>query len=60
MLGGNLGFGVVVSSYNQNIYFNFICDRRLMPDLERMVQDVDGALNELLTAAKQAKTAAAG
>ena len=48
-----MGFGVVISSYNQNIYFNFMCDRRLMPDLERMAAGINDAFNELLTAAKQ-------
>ena len=59
MLGGTLGYGVVVSSYNQNIYFNFICDRRLMPDLELMANGVEDAFGELLAAAEQAKAAAA-
>ncbi len=59
MLGGNLGFGVVVSSYNKNIYFNFICDRRLMPDLDRMAEGVDNAFAELLSAAVQDEAAAA-
>ena len=59
MLGGNLGFGVVISSYNQNIYFNFTCDRRLMPDLDRMADGVDDTFNELLSVAEQSKAAAA-
>ena len=58
MLGGNLGYGVVISSYNQNIYFNFICDRRLMPDLERMACGVEDAFRELLAAAEEARAAA--
>jgi len=51
MLGGTLGYGVAVGSYNQNLYFNFICDPRLMPDLELMASGVDDAFNELLAAA---------
>ena len=56
MLGGTLGYGVAVASYNQNLYFNFICDPRLMPDIELMAQGVDDALAELLEAAENAAT----
>ena len=59
MLGGNLGYGVVVSSYNQNIYFNFICDPRLMPDLELMANGVDDAFAELLALADRSQADAA-
>ena len=48
MLGGTLGFGVAVLSYNQNLYFNFVCDPHVMPDLEIMVQGVDDAFDELM------------
>ena len=48
MLGGTLGFGVVVVSYNQNLYFNFVCDPHVMPDLEVMVQGFDEAFAELM------------
>ncbi len=51
MLGGTLGYGVAVTSYNQNLYFNFICDPHLMPDLELMAQVVDDAFGELFDAA---------
>ena len=59
MLAGNLGYGVVISSYNKNVYFNFMCDRRLMPDLARMADHVTDAFNELLAAAEQTMAAAA-
>jgi len=52
MLGGNLGYGVAVGSYNQQLYFNFICDPHLMPDVELMSQGVDDAFNELLEIVK--------
>ncbi len=55
MLAGNLGFGVVIMSYNQHIYFNFICDRRLMPDLELMATSVNDAFQELSVAAQQSR-----
>lgn len=48
MLGGTLGFGVAVLSYNQNLYFNFVCDPHVMPDLEIMVDSVDDAFDELM------------
>ena len=52
MLGGTLGYGVVVGSYNKNLYFNFVCDPRLMPDLEDMACEVDAVFKELLAAAR--------
>ena len=58
MLGGNLGFGVVVMSYNQHVYFNFTCDSRLMPDLEIMAEGVNDAFQELLSAAQESRDAA--
>ncbi len=59
MLSGTMGFGIVVSSYNRNLYFNFICDPRLMPDLDLMANRVDDTFNELLRAAEQQQAAAA-
>ncbi len=55
MLTGNLGFGVVITSYNQHIYFNFLCDRRLMPDLDIMAEVVNDAFQELLSRAAQSR-----
>ena len=52
MLGGTLGYGVAVVSYNQNLYFNFVCDPHLMPDLDMMAQGVDDAIDELLSEAR--------
>lgn len=60
MLGGNLGYGVVASTYNQNLYLNFVCDPRLMEDLDAMAQSVDDAYNELFAAAEQEPEAASG
>ena len=55
MLSGNLGFGIAVVSYNQNLYFNFVCDPRLMPDIDVMAEGVTNAFGELLTAAEKAQ-----
>jgi WS/DGAT/MGAT family acyltransferase len=57
MLTGVLGYGVAVTSYNQKLYFCLTSDPRLMPDVDRMRDLVDGVLGELLAAA-QAKTEA--
>jgi len=51
MLSTNIGFGIAVVSYNQNLYFNFVADPRLMPDIDQMADGVVQAFEELLTAA---------
>jgi WS/DGAT/MGAT family acyltransferase len=51
MLGGNMGYGIAVTSYNQKMIFSFTCEPRLLPDLERMVEEVDAAFQELRQAA---------
>ena len=60
MLGGTLGFGVAVVSYNQDLYFNLISDPRLMDDPDIMRDFVDEAFQELLAAARSGNMAAAG
>ena len=52
MLGGVLGYGLAVTSYNKRLYFTLVCDPRLMPNVERMADSVDGAFKELLAAAR--------
>jgi WS/DGAT/MGAT family acyltransferase len=59
MLSGNLGFGIVVCSYNRRLYLNLTCDPRLMPVPERMLGRLDDAVEELHAAAIAANTAAA-
>ncbi len=51
MLNGNIGYGIAVVSYNQGLYFNFISDPRLLPDLNVMADGVVDAFAELLAAA---------
>ena len=51
MLGGNLGFGCSVVSYDGQISFGFTADPRLMPDIDRFRDLVDVAFNELQSAA---------
>ncbi len=52
MLSGTLGYGVVVASYDQRLYFNFTSDPRLMPDVELMRSGVEDAFAELLDLAR--------
>lgn len=52
MLAANIGFGIAVVSYNQNLYFNFVADPRLMPDIDQMADGVVQAFDELLVAAR--------
>ena len=54
MLGGVLGYGLAVTSYNKQLCFTLVCDPKLMPDIERMADAVDGAFEELLAAARSA------
>jgi len=53
MLGGSLGYGVAVGSYNQEMIFAMIGETRLMPDLENMSAAVEGAFAELLAEARK-------
>lgn len=46
-LGGNLGYGVAILSYNQNLYFGLMAEPRVMPDVERMRQHVTAAYEDL-------------
>jgi hypothetical protein len=52
MLGGVLGYGLAVTSYNRQLFFTLVCDPGLMPDVERMADALDGAFKELLAAAR--------
>ena len=53
ILTGNIGFSLTILSYNKQLFFNFICEPRLMPDLEALVAHVDDAFGELLELAIQ-------
>jgi WS/DGAT/MGAT family acyltransferase len=50
-LGGNLGFGVPILSYNQNLYFTIMAEPNLMPDPEHMKSLVGEVFEELKRAA---------
>ena len=46
-LGGNLGYGVPIVSYNQNLVFSMIANARMVPDLDRMKAMVLESFEEL-------------
>ena len=50
-LGGNLGFGVPIISYNQNLYFTIMAEPNLMTDPDRMKSLVEQVFEELRQAA---------
>ncbi len=53
VLTGNVGFSVTILSYNKQLFFSFICESRLLPDLEVITEAADEVFNELLEAARQ-------
>ena len=52
MLGGNMGYGIAVTSYNQQMILNYTCETRLLPDLENMVEFNESVFAELLNASQ--------
>ncbi len=48
VLTGNTGFSVTILSYNKQLFFSFICEPRLLPDLEVITEGADAAFTELL------------
>ncbi len=52
VLSGNVGFSVTILSYNKELFFNFICDPHLLPDLETIVAAADETFGELLAEAR--------
>ncbi len=59
MLTGNLGFGVAILSYNKQLAYAFICEPRLMPDLEQVTAAAEAVFGELLSAARERHDCAA-
>jgi hypothetical protein len=47
-LAGNLGLGVVITSYNQQMFISLIAEPRLLPDVERLKEFVQEAFDDLL------------
>jgi diacylglycerol O-acyltransferase / wax synthase len=52
VLTGNVGFSVTILSYNKELFFSFICEPRLLPDLEVIVAAADDVFGELCVAAR--------
>lgn len=52
VLNGNIGLSLTILSYNKQLFFNFISEPRLLPDLEFIVDSADAVFNELLTTAR--------
>ncbi len=48
VLNGNIGFSVTILSYNKQLFFSFICEPRLLPDIQQIVDGADNVFQELL------------
>jgi diacylglycerol O-acyltransferase / wax synthase len=57
-LGGNLGYGVAILSYNGELCYGMIADPDLVPDLARMKAYVEQAVGELKSEAERHGVAA--
>jgi hypothetical protein len=47
-LAGNLGLGVVITSYNQQMFISLVAEPRLLPDVERLKEFVLQAFDDLI------------
>ena len=56
ILNGNVGFSVTILSYNKTLFFGFICEPRLLPEIDRIVASADQAFDNLLEAANERAT----
>jgi diacylglycerol O-acyltransferase len=46
-LAGNLGLGVVITSYNQRLFITLVAEPRLLPDVDRLKEFTQEAFEEL-------------
>jgi len=51
---GNLGYGVAITSYNQNMHFGMMAEPRMMPDVDVMKSLLDEVFAELKEIAQRA------
>lgn len=51
VLTGNVGFSITILSYNKQLFFSFICEPRLLPDIESIATAADTVFGELMHAA---------
>jgi len=56
VLTGNVGLSLTILSYNKQLFFNFISEPRLMPDMEVLVEHAATVFDELLSTAQQQQT----
>jgi hypothetical protein len=52
VLTGNIGLGVTILSYNKELFFTFICEPRLLPDVDILAELANEAFEELKRAAE--------
>ena len=60
ILSGNIGFSLTILSYNKQLFFNFICEPRLLPDLDVLVAHANDTFEELLESARAHAATVAG
>jgi diacylglycerol O-acyltransferase len=53
ILTGNVGFSVTILSYNQTLFFGFISEPRLMPDVAKIAISAEETFNALLAGARE-------
>jgi WS/DGAT/MGAT family acyltransferase len=53
ILTGNVGFSVTILSYNQMLFFGFISDPRLMPDVDKVAVSAAQTFTDLLQNARE-------
>ncbi|HJU10629.1 MAG TPA: WS/DGAT domain-containing protein, partial [Candidatus Binataceae bacterium] len=46
-LAGNLGLGVVITSYNQQLFISLTAEPRMLPDVDRLRQLVEDTFEEM-------------
>lgn len=49
----NVGFSATIMSHNKELFFSYICDPKLLPDLETIVETTKTSFAELLDAARE-------
>jgi WS/DGAT/MGAT family acyltransferase len=52
VLNGTTGLSITILSYNKMLFFSFICEPRLLPDLETVAEAADDVFQELLETAR--------
>ena len=53
LLTANVGFSMPIVSYNQQLCFSFVCEPRLLPDVEKLVEAARESFAELLAEARK-------